>query len=242
MRVAVMSDIHGFSLALETVLADLDRQGRWDAVVVAGDLCEVGPAPREALTLLRERQARDEGFVVLRGNADRDLVEAAEAGGLWEQGYALREIGEEGVAFLAGLPFDQRVTPPGGASPADDLLVAHANPHDLDRKLDPAMSDRELREILGDTEAAVVAFGHIHIPYTRRLGRTLLADVSAVGNPKDGDLRSAYGVFTWDAETRAWRAEIRRLDYPLEATASQIRASGLPDPERTLRKLVKAAY
>ncbi|MEA2594744.1 MAG: hypothetical protein QOF01_1213, partial [Thermomicrobiales bacterium] len=47
MRVAVMSDIHGFSLALETVLADIDLQGPFDEVVVAGDLCEVGPAPAE---------------------------------------------------------------------------------------------------------------------------------------------------------------------------------------------------
>ncbi len=45
MRVAVMSDIHGFNLALETVLADLDAQGPFDEVIVAGDLCEVGPGP-----------------------------------------------------------------------------------------------------------------------------------------------------------------------------------------------------
>jgi hypothetical protein len=49
MRVAVMSDIHGFNFALETVLADLDQQGPFDEVVVAGDLCEVGPAPADVL-------------------------------------------------------------------------------------------------------------------------------------------------------------------------------------------------
>ena len=35
MRVAVLSDIHGFDLAVETVLADLDATGPYDAVVIA---------------------------------------------------------------------------------------------------------------------------------------------------------------------------------------------------------------
>jgi hypothetical protein len=104
------------------------------------------------------------------------------------------------------------------------------------------MSDRELREVVGDTRAAVIAFGHHHVAYTRRLGDTLLADISAVGNPKDGDLRCKYGLFTWNEATRSWHAEIRRLPYPLEATATKILASALPDPERTLRKLEQASY
>ena len=238
MRVAVMSDIHGFDLALAEVLADLAAQEPVDETIVAGDLCEVGPAPGAVLAVLREVD-----YTVLRGNTDRDLVEAAAEGyDSGEIGFALAQIGEAGVEFLAGLPFSRRVTPPGGRSPGDDLLAFHANPWDLERKLHPEMSDRELGEVLGETAAAVVAFGHVHIAYTRRVGDVLLADVSAVGNPKDRDLRCKYGIFTWEPERGSWEVEIRRLDYPLEATAAQIRASGLPDPERTLRKLLKASY
>ena len=238
MRIAVLSDVHGFDLALATVFADLDATGPYDEVVVAGDLCEVGPAPARVLAMLRERSPAP---TVLMGNTDRDLVEAALAGRSGRH-FAAADIGSEGIAYLAALPFDRRIAPPGGTSPEDDLLVVHANPHDLERKLDPASSDRELRETLGDTRAAAIAFGHIHIAYTRRLDTTLLVDVSAVGNPKDGDLRCAYGVLTWDAGARAWSAEIRRLPYPLAETAAEIRASGLPDPEKTLRKLERASY
>ena len=238
MRVAVMSDIHGFSLALETVLDDLATQGPIDETIVAGDLCEVGPAPAEVLAVLRERDV-----AVLMGNTDRDLVEAAvDGGGGRGIRFALDQISDDGVEYLAGLPFSRRVTPPGGRSPDDDLLAVHANPFDLDRQLHPAMSDRELREILGNTRAAVVAFGHVHIAYTRQVDGIQLADVSAVGNPKDGDLRCKYGVFTWDGVARRWHAEIRRLPYPVDETAAQIRSSGLPDPEKTLRKLLRASY
>ena len=242
MRVAVMSDIHGFNLALETVLDDLARQGPLDEIVVAGDLCEVGPGPAEVLDILRPG-----AYTVLQGNTDRDLVELARGDGLLDRArrwgnHVLDEIGDGGIDYLANLPFSRRITPPGGTSPDDDLLAVHANPHDLDRKLDPEMSDRELREILGDTRAAVVAFGHIHICYTRQLDATLLADVSAVGNPKDGDLRCKYGLFTWDETARQWHAELRKLPYPLDETAAQIRASSLPNPEKALAKLIKATY
>lgn len=238
MRIAVMSDIHGFSLALDAVLADLAGVGEVSETVVAGDLCEVGPAPAAVLATLRAS-----AYTVLRGNTDRDLVvAAAEGAGTDGVRFVLAEIGATGIRYLAALPFSRRITPPGGSSPEDDLLAVHANPHDLEGRLHPEMSDRELREVLGGTEAAVVAFGHVHIAYTRTVGATLLVDVSAVGNPKDGDLRCTYGLFDWDPAARRWRAEIRRVPYPLAETREQILASRLPNPERTLRKLERASY
>ena len=238
MRVAVMSDVHGFNLALATVLDDIAAGEPVDEMVVAGDLCEVGPAPAAVLDILRRGP-----FTVLLGNTDRDLVEASTGGpsGLAAR-YALDQIGDDGVDYLASLPLSRRISPPGGTSPDDDLLAVHANPHDVDNRLHPRMSDRELREVLGGTRAAVLAFGHVHIAYTRQLGPILLADVSAVGNPKDRDLRCKYGLFTWDELARRWQVEIRRLPYPLEETAEQILASDLPDPEQTLRKLERASY
>lgn len=241
MRVAVMSDIHGFDLALETVLDDLDAQSAAAPIaqtVVAGDLCEVGPSPAGVLALLHATTC-----TVLRGNTDRDLVLAAQE--RWSGAgvrFALDQIGPAGVAYLADLPFAHRVTPPEGRSPDDDLLVVHANPHDLERKLTPEMSDRELAEVIGDTRAAAIAFGHHHVAFVREVDGRLLVDVSAVGNPKDGDLRCKYGILTWDGGARRWGAEIRRLPYPLPQTAAQIRNSSLPDPERVLRKLQRATY
>jgi predicted phosphodiesterase len=238
MRVAVLSDIHGFSLALETVLADLDRQGPFDEIVVAGDLCEVGPDPAGVLDLLQAR-----GLSAIYGNTDFEIVEAfGEGDDDGANGFVIDQIGPDGVAYLASLPFSRRITPPGGTSPDDDLLVVHANPHDVYEKLDPEASDDELREIIGQTRAAAIAFGHIHICYIRQLDDTLLVDVSAVGNPKDEDLRCKYGILTWDDTRRRWNAVLRKLEYPLEATADQIRASDLPNAEKVLKKLIKASY
>lgn len=238
MRVAVLSDVHGFSIALDRVLADVDATGPYDEIVVAGDLCAVGPDPAGVLETLRSRDV-----AVLQGNTDVDVVESVSFGQVdSEATYVHREIGPDGIAFLAELSFSRRITPPGGNPPDDDLLIVHANPHNLLDKLDPTASDRALREVIGDTRFRALAFGHIHICYTRQLDGRLLVDVSAVGNPKDHDLRCKYGVITWDDTNRAWSAEIRKLDYPLAETEAQILASNLPNPKKTLRKLIEASY
>ncbi len=238
MRVAVISDIHGFSIALEHVLADIDRTGPFDQIVVAGDLCEVGPAPAEVLSILQSRS-----LTVVQGNTDFDIVEAARMGESSPSlDYAISRIGAEGVSYLAALPFSHRIAPFVDAPPTTELLVVHANPRNLLDRIDPNMSDRELREVIGDTPAGAIAFGHLHICYTRQIDETLLVDVSAVGNPKDGDFRCKYGVLTWNDSDNHWDAEIRKLDYPIESTTDQILSSNLPNPEKVLKKLKKASY
>jgi predicted phosphodiesterase len=237
MRVAVMSDIHGFSLALNTVLADLEAQPTCDEIVVAGDLCQVGPAPGDVLATLHGRNV-----TVLQGNTDAYLVEASTGTANAEQAFALRQIGSAGIGYLAGLAFERRITPPGGRSPDDDLLVVHANPHDLEQKVRPDMRDDELAAVVGDTRAAVIAFGHHHVSFSRRLGDMQLVDVSAVGNPKDGDLRCKYAIFSWDENSGRWSVEPRKLPYPLAETRDQIRASGLPHPEKAVASLERASY
>jgi len=236
MRIAVLSDIHGFDLAFETVIADLDATGPYDAVVVAGDLCEAGPRPDRVLELIQER-----GYAAVQGNTDHDVVNGR-ANNDPQISYAREMIGPAGIEWLDQLPFELRFTPPGGESPRDDLLVVHANPHDQLRALDPGMSDRELRTILDLVEASAIAFGHIHICYIREVGDTLLVDVSAVGNPKDGDLRCKYGVLTWDASANRWTAELRKLPYPLEATRDEMEASSMPKPGKAFKKLQRASY
>ena len=133
MRVAVLSDIHGFSLALEVVRRDIAEQGPFDDVIVAGDLCVVGPDPQGVVDTIRE-----EGWFAIQGNTDFDLVEAAEwATAIEELGYWVENLSDDAMDFVATLPFSHRIMPPGGTGPAHELLVVHANPHNLTDVLDP---------------------------------------------------------------------------------------------------------
>lgn len=234
LEIAVISDIHGYSLALDRVLADIDEHGI-EHIIVAGDLVESGPDPMGVL-----RRLVDRNLVVIQGNTDYDIAKRNRDSKLaaWTE----RQVGKAGRQYLLDLPFEHRVTPPGADSPWQDLLVVHANPYDFNSAIRPDADQEALDYLIGKTKAGVLAFGHIHISYTRDLPNMKLIDVSSVGNPKDGDLRSRWGQITWDDELLSWSTAIHHVAYPLEETARQIRKSGIPKPEKRIKRLKEARY
>lgn len=235
MKIAVISDIHGYSIAFDRVMDDIRNEPGIDQVVIAGDLCEGGPDPRGVLERIWAMDA-----VVLQGNTDRDIGHRDRSSA--SARFIIDAIGDDGLECLRQLRFSWRVSPPGHDDPSKDLLVVHANPFDQDRHIPPDAGDHELRELIGDTKAAVIAFGHLHIAYVRHLPHLTLLDVSAVGNPKDGDLRSKWGLVEWSAEAADWSVGLRYVDYPLAETVAQISASGMPNPDKVIQKLKKASY
>lgn len=234
LNIAVISDIHGYSLALDRVLHDIAEHDI-EHIIIAGDLVESGPDPNGVLRRILERD-----LVAIQGNTDYDIAKQNRDSKLaaWTE----RQIGKAGRRYLLDLPFEHRVTPPGANSPWHDLLVVHANPWDFNQAIRPEAEQDDLDYLIGKTKAGVLAFGHIHVSYIRELPKMTLIDVSAVGNPKDGDLRSKWGHLTWDSEAMAWSAELRYVEYPFEETKAQIRASGMPKPEKRIKKLKKASY
>src|SRR5438270_13192943 len=72
MRVAILADIHGNQIALNSVLQDLSQQPPVDSIVIAGDLCLNGPCPRQVLDTIQGLQCP-----VIQGNVDVDVVTIA---------------------------------------------------------------------------------------------------------------------------------------------------------------------
>lgn len=238
MRVAVLSDIHGNLLALEAVLADLEAAGGADAVVIAGDLCLDGPQPRQTLQRLRAL-----GFPMVQGNTDRDLAldpaNTAESEQAALLAWARQELGEDGLAYLRQLPFEYRVQ---GPDAEQAILIVHANPKNQDDPIRPFAPEAQIAPLLDavPSDVAVVAFGHLHLPFTREVGELLLADISSVGLPKDGDRRAGYGLITWADE--GWSVEQRRVEYPVEEVVAQLRETAPPGADELIKTLLRARY
>jgi hypothetical protein len=70
MRIALLSDIHGNSVALDAVLADIARLGGVDAYWALGDLVALGPDPVGVL----DRLSSLHNVQCIRGNTDRYVV------------------------------------------------------------------------------------------------------------------------------------------------------------------------
>ncbi len=232
--VVVLSDIHGNAAALRAVLDDV-RRSPYDRMVVAGDLVYGGPRPAQALALIRGLHAD-----VVCGNADRAVV--AE-----DSPWVRDAIGPGGMAYLAALPFSRRLTPPGGASPGDDLMVVHATPTDVEGILTvaadpfgtfPVTTEAEARRLLGDAQAALIVSGHVHYASEGRVAGRRFASVGSVGLPFDGDPRAAYARVSWDGG--AWAIENLRVPYDHLAVAAEARTCGAPFAETTVRRLETA--
>ncbi len=238
MRVAVVADIHGNLPACEAVFEDLARQSP-DLIVAAGDLALRGAHPKETIELVY-----DKCDAILMGNTDAYIAGTYLGGAYrekehWKQDlleWTRDQIGPQRVKDLGELAFSVRYTPRRG----QDLFVCHANPRNLEESLDPTLDEAALRKYLVHLEAAAVAFGHLHFPYRRRLGRMLLADVASAGIPRDGDLRPAYGIFTFTP--RGWRVQIRRVRYPVRKATQAITARRVPGAPLLVHKLVEGRY
>jgi putative phosphoesterase len=237
--VAVISDIHGNSLAFEAVLEDIYQRGV-DATYCLGDLVGYGPDPNGVVDAIRAQ-----GIPTLAGNYDDGVG--------WERGdcgcyYATpdaRRIGDASYAFTVATVTDDRKAflrglPPGrhihvGAA---SVHLVHGSPRKINEYL---MRNRDERTFLRIAEAEdddVLVFGHTHEQWHRQYRDVLFVGVGSVGRPKDGDPRAMYtvlrapeeGAGSLAAEPGSGPVEVEavRVSYDVEATARAVVAAGLP--------------
>jgi predicted phosphodiesterase len=184
MRIALFSDIHGNSYALDAVLADIAENGGVDAYWVLGDLAKLGSDPAGVL----ERLVSLENAVFVRGNTDHYLVTgtmpypsvgdvekdtsllprfeivACQTG--WTQGVVTAAGYFE---WLAALPTEQRLMLPDGTR----LLGVHASPgNHSGQGFHPNVDEATMTSLLDGCEADLVCVGHSH-PCVPILNETL---------------------------------------------------------------------
>lgn len=175
---AVLSDVHGVLPVLEAVLAEPDVAAA-DLIVIAGDHA-AGPQPVEVLDAL---QALGERAVLVRGNADRELVTVARGGSSPhpESRWAGAQLRTDQVELMAGLPHPV-VVEVDGFGP---VLCCHGTPADDDAVV---LVDSQLErwaEVLRDVPDAVrtVVCGHTHMPFVRLVDRRLVVNPGSIGMP-----------------------------------------------------------
>lgn len=179
--VAVLADIHGVLPVLEAVLAEPEVRAA-DRIVVCGDHA-AGPQPAQVLDLL----AALDNVVLVRGNADRDLVSLAR--GEFPPGdepypvdvWAASQLEAVHVDLLAGLPHPV-ILDVRGFGP---VAFCHGTPRDdnevvlVDTRLD------RWAEVFSGLPADVqtVVCGHTHMPFARLADRRLVVNPGSIGMP-----------------------------------------------------------
>ncbi len=182
MRIAVLADIHGNLVALEAVLADLERR-EVDLVVDLGD-CVSGPLwPAETLRRLTELRP-----LTVRGNHDRQLASLAPERLGASDRFAHERLSEEERDRLGALRTTWMVAPGilachGIPGSDEQYLIEEIEGGRLVRARPEAIAAR-----LGVVEAEIVLCGHSHRPDMVRLPNGILVvNPGSVGCPAYDD-------------------------------------------------------
>ncbi len=248
MRIAFLSDIHGNAIALDAVLANIERQGAVDEYWVLGDLVAVGPQPIQVLNRLRALP----NIRFTRGNTDRyvtvgdrpppyaddvlvdptRLLTFSEVMQTmaWTQG-ALSATGW--LPFFKALPIEQRLTLPDGTR----LLGVHASPgHDGGDGLRPDYTEEFLHAQVAGCEADLLVVGHTHWPMNRHIGVVHAVNLGSVSNPQVPDLSAWYAIL--EADRNGYQLRQYRVAYDREAVIAALVVARHPAPlyiERHMR-------
>ncbi len=186
MRVAALYDVHGNLPALEAVLAD-PRCAAADVIVSGGDLV-VGAYPAECLDAL---EAAGDRVRFLRGNCDREAVEAAEEGELGAAGiWSNERLGLERLARVARWPLTVELEADGLGA----MLFCHATPSSDRPILTRLTPEEDVLRALGTVDVEVVVCGHTHVQYDRRVGDLRLVNAGSVGMPYEGSPEARWAL------------------------------------------------
>jgi predicted phosphodiesterase len=236
-RIAVVSDTHGDLVALHAVLADLERQDGIDETLLAGDLAQGGPQPAGVIDEIRGR-----GWRSARGNSDDFLVRIArgkphdehEPAALVTHGeWSAARLGAERIEFLSTLPFSLELD----GLPCGRLVIVHSTPWSNEEVVLPDAPDHVAGRVVEAAGARLVAYGHIHTPYQRRVGDAVLLSVGAVSGSNDADPRPAYTII--DAGDRV-AVEVRRVECSADERLAAYERAGVELSEERRARIAAA--
>jgi len=228
-RVGLISDIHGNRLALDAVVAELERE-QVDQIICLGDVA-VGPQPAEALAGLREL-----GCPVVMGNWDAaflgDMPEAHD-----EVGRKLVQINEWWAGFLSPADrkfmesFQPRLDLDLDGSPA---VCFHGSPHSYDDWIFATTPDEELRPMLDGFDLPVLIGGHTHLQMIRRFDDSVIVNPGSVGLPFREWWPRPVRISPWaeygiiDGEQGRLSIDLRRTGFDVGAFLELSLESGMP--------------
>lgn len=251
MRIALIADIHGNTVALDAVLRDIEIIGGVDEYWFLGDLVAIGGDPVGVL----ERIAGLPNALFTRGNTDRYTVTDGRPEPTYDDVISntdllpvLVEISRSfawtrGMVTATGyfewleeLPLEKRIELPDGTR----VLGVHASPGEDDGDgFGPHTTEAGLRQLFGSAEADLVFVAHTHAPVEAEIDGMRIVNLGGVSNPLYADRRASYILLTVGESEH--HIERRRVDYDYDAAIQQVRDSRHPSGEYIIH-LLSGAY
>jgi predicted phosphodiesterase len=234
-RLAILSDIHGNSIALEAVLTDL-AQFKIDQIVIPCDVVNWGPFSAQVV----ERVAR-EGWLIIRGNNEFYLLDynTPRAPVEWSDvtRYPLlpwlnRQLNGRWHNVIAGWPDTLSLRFPDAAP----LRVVHGSPRDNTESIFPSTPESEIDAMFANVEETTIVAAHTHIIIDQHVAGKHIVNPGSVGVPLDGLFTASYMLL--DGNEDGWRATLRCVPFDYAPLFDEFERQGFVDECGVVGKLV----
>ena len=233
MKYAFISDVHSNLEAFLAVLNEIDSRDV-NEIVCLGDIVGYNANPNECIEIINDRSIK-----CIMGNHDArasgleepdDFTHLAKEAILWTR----RQLKQKNISFLKNLPRTL-------SFPDDKILAVHGSLTSTDEYIfsldDVAVNFMRMEE--GGVK--ICFFGHTHVriafdqtgkgvnplyqdEITIEGSKKYLINPGSVGQPRDGDLMSAFLIYDTDAEV----IEFFRVQYDMDKCYEKIIRAGLP--------------
>lgn len=199
MKIAVISDIHGNTLALDAVLEDI-KEENCDKVFCLGDIAMAGAEPDK--TIEKIKSLVGENFVVIQGNTDEMIAHFTEIPAITLSDDSMPMINalksdmellsDEQILFLKGLDKQREIEIFG-----KKILLVHGSPRKNNEDISANLPLEKVEEIIKNTDADIIFCGHTHIPCGYQTNtRQTVVNVGSVGRPLTQNTKSCYAILT----------------------------------------------
>lgn len=216
MKIGIVSDIHGNSVALEAVLREAEVQGI-EHLFILGDLVGYYYHPDTVL-----KQLKKWPHDMIQGNHERMLGAARKSkhsarkikekyGSGIEM--ALRKIKEKDIQELLDLPKNKRVIIDGVR-----FALFHGAPWDENAYIYPD-TEKEIMDKAASEDVDFVFLGHSHHPFIYKKGNTVVANVGSVGQARDEGGAACWGI----VDTTNKKLTLKRTKFSASSIIDEVK-------------------
>ena len=226
MKIAVISDIHANTSALEAAL-DKIKSLRTDKIFCLGDILMAGYDPNGTAKIITEL----DNLEIIQGNTDKmvacfseELLEKAKKKSPC-MGYALEDdlkiIDEKYKDFVRNLPESKYIEINGLK-----IQLVHGSPRQQDENIYPNLALEDVEKMVESSSADLILCGHTHIPcgYSLESGKTVV-NVGSIGRSMTEDKMPYWAMLDID-DNGTFQIEHTSVKYDNKKVSEYIKNRG----------------
>jgi len=230
-KIAIISDIHANSVALEEIIKDAKKSGA-EEFLFLGDQVNDLPFGNETLEIVKKISDK-----VLKGNKEQYLIEYETEKYYWDNIqfkntiFLYNELSKENMEYIKTLPLSMSLEFEGVK-----ILISHGSPTSVTEFIHE-YDDDEINKYTKNMKEDILIFGHTHDKMWHRVyNNKLLINAGCAGVSPHYKAKSEY-VLLEVKDSKIVNVEYKLIDYDIEKVKEKIIQSGILEYDKVLMNL-----